>query len=274
MRPRPSFRNLSRVDERVEVNRLRWDDMAELHIATYNIDSVDAAGRHLLRPFEPEELGPLVGKRVCHLQCHIGDDSFALAHLGAEEVVGADLSKRSIEIASMRARRTGLHDRVRFVQVAVDAAPGVLGTGFDVAYTSWGVLCWLPNLARWAEVVAALLRSGGFVYLAETHPYAKAVREPTCPYGGGEAMFFSGAGDYSDDTAVFEHPDQWEWSHGLGEIISALAGAGLRVDWVHEHPVVGWHLNDHQHLVERHDGMWEAPGCDLPLSFSLRATKP
>jgi SAM-dependent methyltransferase len=248
--------------------------MAELHVDTYAIDDVDGRGDHRLKPFEPEELGPLEGKSVCHLQCHLGGDSFALAHLGAAQVVGVDFSPRSIQIATMRAARLGLADRVRFVAAVVEDAPDVAGTGFDVVYTSWGVLCWLPDIDRWAEVAASLLLPGGFVYLAETHPYAAASRWTGYAYGGAQAHFDDGQGDYTDDEAVFDHPATWEWTHGLGEIITALVGAGLRIEWLHEHPTVSWHLNDRENLVRGPDGMWSAPGSGLPLSFSLRASKP
>ena len=139
-------------------------------------------------------------------------------------------------------------------------------------YTSWGVLCWLPDLDRWAQVVHELLVPGGWLYLAETHPYATALRWSS-PYAGNVAQFNDEHGDYTDAAAQFEHPESWEWSHGLGEIVTALAGAGMRIDWLHEHAESGWHLNDEEHMVKGADGMWSVPGSTLPLSFSLRATR-
>jgi SAM-dependent methyltransferase len=260
------------VDERVATNQRRWDEMAQLHVETYQIDDVDGTGDHRLKPFEPVELGDLAGLRICHLQCHIGGDSFALAHLGAT-VVGVDFSDASIEIARTRASRLGVADRVEFVRATVDDAPAAAGTGFDAVYTSWGVLCWLPDLDRWAGVVRDLLAPGGWLYVAETHPYATAIRWPQYVYGGGGASFDDGQGDYTDADAVFEHPESWEWSHGLGDVVTALAGAGLRVDWLHEHVEVAWHLNDGDHLEQGADGMWRAPGSTLPLAFSLHATR-
>jgi SAM-dependent methyltransferase len=262
------------MDERVATNRNRWDEMAQLHVETYRIDDVDRAGDHRLKPFEPAELGDLRGLRICHLQCHIGGDSFALARLGAEVVVGVDFSATSVEIARARAERVGLADRVTFVCATVHDAPAAAGSEFDAVYASWGVLCWLPDLDRWASVVAQLLVPGGWLYLAETHPYAVAARWPGYVYGGGEASFDEGQGDYTDANAVFEHPESWEWSHGIGDVVTALATAGFRIDWLHEHAECAWHLNDEEHLVQDADDMWRAPGSTLPLSFSLRATRP
>ena len=197
---------------------------------------------------------------------------FALAQLGAAEVVGVDFSPRSIAIARARAERLALADRVRFVEATVDDAARTAGTGFDGVYTSWGVLCWLPDIDAWARTVHDLLEPGGWLYLAETHPYATAARWTSYRYGGAVAMFDDDQGDYTSADAIFEHPESWQWNHAIGEIVTALARQGLRLEWLHEHAEIAWDLRDPS-LVARGDGMWEVPGSTLPLSFSLRATK-
>jgi SAM-dependent methyltransferase len=257
------------VDERLATNQRRWDEMAALHV----VQQHDAEGDHHLRPFEALELGELSGRRVCHLQCHIGSDSLALCRLGAS-VVGVDFSGAAVKAASGLASRRAAADRCRFVQASVDEAPGLLGASFDIVYTSWGVLVWLPDLLSWASSIEALLVPDGFVYLAESHPYAEALRWPEWHYGGAVPHFDDTQGDYTDDQALFDHPESWQWSHGLGEVVTALADAGLRIDFLHEHAVAAWHLNDADHLTLRPDGMYEQPGSSLPLSYSLKASKP
>lgn len=91
--------------------------------------------------------------------------------------------------------------------------------------------------------------------------------------GGATGLYDDGHGDYTDPSARFENPASWEWNHGLGEIVTALVKAGMSIEWLHEHPVIAWHLNDREQLVQRPDGMWEQPDSTLPLSFSLRAIK-
>jgi SAM-dependent methyltransferase len=261
------------VDEKVAVNQRRWDEMSDLHVVTYGIDDVDAVGRFSLKPFEMAELGAIDGARVCHLQCHIGDNSFALIQLGAAGVVGVDFSLRSLEIARARAERLALADRVHLVHATVDEAVAAAGTGFDGLYTSWGVLCWLPDINAWARTVRDLLAPGGWLYVADTHPYARTSRWSNYPYGGSTAIFDDDQGDYTSAEAIFEHPQSWQWNHGIGEIVTALVHCGMRLEWLHEHAEIAWNLGD-ENLVARHDGMWEAPGSTLPLSFSLRASKP
>jgi len=256
----------------MEVNRQRWAEMTRLHLSTYEHLDAEVAGQDSLKPFEVSELGVLGGRRICHLQCHLASDSMSLARRGAT-VVGVDFSSESIEIARSRVAKAELADRVRFVHASVYDAPSVLKDTFDLVYTSWGVLTWLPDIDRWASTVAALLHSGGFLYLAEGHPYAEALRWSRWTYGGATAHFDDSQGDYTDEDARFEHPESWNWSHGLGEVVTAIANAGLPIDFVHEHSVVAWHLNDTEHLRQRPDGMWEDPQATLPLSYSIKATK-
>jgi SAM-dependent methyltransferase len=191
--------------------------------------------------------------------------------LGAT-VVGLDFSEEAIEIARRRAADAGLEAQVSFVCASVDEASERIHGPFDGVYTSWGVLCWMPRLERWASAVAHLLRPGGWLYLAEMHPYATSLRWPGYPYGASTPVFKDDQGDYSDRSAVFEHRQSWEWTHGVGEVVTALAGAGMRIEWLHEHPVVSWHMND-PNLVQRSDGLWHMPESTLPLSFTLRAVK-
>lgn len=258
------------MDERIEANQRRWDEMAALHLSTYNLAAEDQ-GQSGLAPFELSELGDLSGKRICRLQCHLGGDSMVLARHGAT-VVGVDFSRAAVATAQQRAAATGLNDRLSFVLSTVDEAREKVTGDFDVVYTSWGVLSWLPDVNQWARTVVSLLRPGGFLYLAESHPYAEALRWDEGGYGGAVAFFDESQGDYTDDDATFENPASWTWSHGLGETITALADAGLRIAFVHEHPIVVWHLNDADHLVKRADGMFEDPVVNFPLSYSLKAT--
>ena len=257
------------MDERVEVNRRRWEEMAALHETTY----FDGEGRSTTnsRRSSSKSFGDIVGQRVCHLQCHIGGNSIALAHLGAT-VVGVDFSDVALELAAatraatwprrpcavrvLDGRRRDRRDRRRLRRRVHVVGRAVLAPEHrDVG----------PGRAR--------LLAGGWLYVADTHPYAAALRWSDYPYGGGVGVFDEDQGDYTDLDAQFEHPEAWNWNHGIGEIVTALAAAGLRIDWLHEHPTVAWHLGDPEHLVQRADGMWEVPGSTLPLSFSLRATK-
>jgi SAM-dependent methyltransferase len=258
------------MDDRVEVNRRRWEEMTALHERTY-FDGSEAIDDDLVA-FELGELGDIAGQRICHLQCHIGGNTIALARVAAT-VVGVDFSEVALEVARRRVRGARIEDRVHFVCSTVDDAVDAAGGDFDGVYTSWGVLAWLPSIAAWARVVHGLLRPGGWLYVADTHPHAASLRWPIYRYGGSVGIFDDEQGDYTDIDAQFEHPEAWNWNHGLGEIVTALAAAGMRIDFLREHTIAAWDLGDRDHVVQRDDGTWEVPNSTLPLSFSLRATK-
>ncbi|HLK44205.1 MAG TPA: class I SAM-dependent methyltransferase, partial [Thermoleophilia bacterium] len=156
------------VDERLAVNRAMWDARVPVHVASdfYNVEGF-RRGELSIAPFEPAELGDVAGRRLVHLQCHFGLDTLSLARLGAD-VTGVDFSPVALDEARRLADETGL--LARFVEATVDRARDVLDGNFDIVYTSWGVLVWLPDLGGWARTIAGLLRPGGFVYLVDEHP--------------------------------------------------------------------------------------------------------
>lgn len=157
-------------------NLARWDEATPFHAAGsfYDLDGF-RSGRQDVRPFDLEELGAVAGLDLVHLQCHLGTDTLSWARHGAR-VVGLDFSARAVAAARDLARDCGLD--AEFVCANVyDAAAALDGRRFDVVYTGIGALNWLPDLDRWARVVADLVRPGGVLYLVEIHPMVQAVVE-------------------------------------------------------------------------------------------------
>lgn len=256
------------MDERVEANRRAWDERVPIHVGSrfYDVAGWKAGNRsHLVGPFEEAEIGPVAGRRLCHLQCHFGMDTLNFARQGAE-VVGIDFSRPAIEAARALAADVGLD--ATFVLATVEDARAHVEGDFDIVYTSWGALIWLPDLSAWARTIASLLRPGGFVYVADQHPL-------TARYGRSyfdtEPRRDDDTGTYADPGAPTVHNEAYEWLHPLGEIVSVLADAGVRIDLLHEHPVLVW--QNSPDMVQGDDGMWQLPGDPIPQSFSLRATK-
>ena len=165
------------MDEFIAANRLNWDDRAKLHstdtTGMYRIAQV-LAGGDVLHAIEAGEIGDIAGRRLVHLQCHIGLDTISLASRGAI-ATGLDFSAEAIEAARDFAKRAGRD--VRFVQSDIYEAPAALGETYEVAYVTWGAINWLPDIFRWAQVVADVLEPGGFLYLAESHPATLCLEE-------------------------------------------------------------------------------------------------
>jgi SAM-dependent methyltransferase len=207
-------------------------------------------------------------------------DSITWARAGAE-VVGLDFSPDAVATATRLARDVGVADRATFVEASVYDAREVLDGSFDIVYVTWGALIWLPDVERWAAVVASLLAPGGFLYLAEAHPFAGCLHpiegEPgrlhqLDPYGDSTQMEWDEPGTYADPDAPTENTRSFEWAHGLGQIVSAVASAGLRLDFLHERPELVWQM--WPTMEQGDDGCWRQPGTTFPLSFSLKATQP
>jgi 2-polyprenyl-3-methyl-5-hydroxy-6-metoxy-1,4-benzoquinol methylase len=257
------------ADDWFEVNREMWDERVPIHVASrfYDLDSWKAGcTNHLVAPFETAEIGDVAGKRLCHLQCHIGKDTLTFARRGAQ-VTGVDFSGAAIDAA--RALATEIAIDATFVQSSIEDARAHVEGDFDIVYASWGALIWLPDLAAWARTIASLLRPGAFVYVADQHPMTNTYGGP---YFRDEPMRDDSSGTYADLDADTKHNEAYEWQHTMGEIVSVIAGAGLRIDFLREHPLLVW--QNTRDMVHGDDGMWRLPGDPMPLSFSLKATKP
>jgi SAM-dependent methyltransferase len=186
-------------------------------------------------------LPPVAGKRILHLQCHFGADSLTLAQRGAE-VVGLDFSDRAIGAARSLAGELCLTDRASFVLADIyDSLTAVPPPhGFDLVFATWGALCWLPDIARWAEIVAAMLRPGGALYLADGHPAAYVFDDVNssadgrpglfAPYFSREPVVDTDPGDYVDPAARLHNTTTYSWIHPLGEIVTSLIAAGMALD--------------------------------------------
>jgi SAM-dependent methyltransferase len=258
-----------------------WNEWTGVHetSAFYDLEGFKR-GDDRIRPFEREEVGDVAGKDLLHLQCHFGIDTLSWARLGAN-VTGADFSEKAIELARAVAEEIGVP--ARFVHSRIEDLPDALDGEFDIVYTSRGVLGWLEDLDRWAEVIAHFLRPGGFVYIHEGHPAMwmfddeREDRELHVKYPywkREEPLSFPVQGSYADPTADVKAKISFDWAHSLGEVVTALAGAGLRIEWLKEHPFLDWPV---PFLVQAEDRTWvmnpEQEG-EIPLSFSLKASKP
>ena len=265
-------------------NRANWDERVGIHLKApiYEIQSL-RAGRGRLNPIEEAEIGPIEGFRVLHLQCHFGRDSLILASRGAE-VVGLDFSPPAIATARQLAAELGLAGQARFVEADLYDAPGAIPEpgSFDLVYVTWGAINWLPDIRRWASIVAHFLKPGGALHLAEGHPAAlvlddSAPREGAmpgwfAPYFSDGALVIDSPLDYADERARLTNTRTYEWLHPLGAIVTAVVDAGLTLRWLHEHDAVPWRM--FEVLVKCPDGMWRWPDRPwLPLAFSLRAER-
>jgi SAM-dependent methyltransferase len=258
-------------------NRQNWNEVTPIHAASrsYDLDGF-RAGRNALRPIERAEVGDVAGKSLLHLQCHLGDDTLSWARLGAR-VTGVDFSDEALAVAC------GLRDELgidaRFIQANIYDLPKVLDEKFDIVFATYGVLCWLHDIPRWAQIAASYVKPGGFLYLAEFHPTAVSIFEEaegdtfrmTFPYfPQSEPVYCPPGPTYTDGDAV-PTTGTYQWPYSLGQVVTALCDAGLRIEFLHEHPCAACSMMPG--MRKHDDRLWWRETNDLPLMFSTRARK-
>ncbi len=289
------------VTDHLSLNRANWDARADVHVGAggYALDQVEDPGwiSSVVR-FDLPLLGEVAGLDGVHLQCHIGTDTISLARLGAR-MTGLDLSPRSLHHARELAARAGVD--ICYVESDVHGAVDALGAArFDLVYTGIGALCWLPDIRRWARVVADLLRPGGRLFVRDAHPVLNTVvglvvgehhpdREQAGWISGPgqatpalefpyweqrEPLVWRDEKSYTGDGAVAS-PESHEWNHALSEIVMAVLDAGLALEQLVEHDSVPWDALPGL-MVPDEAGEYrlaDRPGR-LPASFTLVARAP
>jgi SAM-dependent methyltransferase len=239
------------VTDWTALNRQHWDERVTPHAASpdYAVERFAADPAYLSQvvTFDLPRLGEIAGLRGVHLQCHIGTDTVSLQRLGAR-MTGLDFSAPAVEQARAFAARLGAD--VDFVQSEVYDALDVLdAAGYDLVFTGIGALCWLPDIRRWAQVVASLLRPGGRLFIREGHPMLWAIGDVRpdnlvcveAPYfESAEPTVWDEPGSYVETEHQFVHTTSADWNHGLGEIITALMDAGMDLTMLVEHDSVPW----------------------------------
>jgi SAM-dependent methyltransferase len=266
---------MSRDFRAEEVNRRHWDEIAPVHGRAYNTAPL-LSGGHLLDPVQVGELGDLTGKRLLHLQCHIGTDTLSLARLGAG-VTGVDISGESLKVARDLSQRTGIP--ARFIETPIFDLPSVLDETFDVVYTSIGVLCWVSDIREWGRLVVRCLEPGGFLYLMDSHPFmhvfddeADGLQVRHTYFAGDAVEWPPDWPDYADPGYISKTPTlEFQWT--ISDIHNALVEAGLRIEFIHEFDFLHWKALPA--MVEGEDGMWRLPEhfARIPLLFSMRAVR-
>lgn len=269
-----------KTEEYLDINKSGWNEVVPIHKKSelYDLENFKK-GKNKLHKLEREELGDVKGKSILHLQCHFGMDSLSLEMLGAE-VTGADYSEEGIKAATEL--RDEMNMKAEFILSDIYSLPEKLNKKFDIVYTSYGVLIWLPDLDKWANVISRFLKDDGFFYIAEVHPTSmifdnsenskeKKILEVAYPYFcKPEPLKFVTEGTYADKNAKTENNVSYEWSHSLSDIFMSLLNAGLKIEFFHEHDFTVW--EQFPWMKKDKEGYFRFEQ-EIPLLFSLKAIK-
>lgn len=265
---------MENYDQLFAANRQGWNLRTEVHKTSefYEVEKWKQGGTSLT-PIELREVGDVRGKSLLHLQCHFGQDTLSWARLGAQ-VTGCDLSDKAIDYA--RQLSDELEIPAKFVCCNVYDLPQHLEGRFDIVFTSYGTIGWLPDLDRWAEVVHHFLKPGGFFYIAEFHPvvwmFDDKMERFQYPYHNSGVIETEQSGTYADRNADINYKE-FGWNHSLSEVVNSLTGQGLRIEFLNEYPYSPFDCFDK--TVQGEDGNYRIRGLEgiIPMVYSIGARK-
>lgn len=252
----------------VALNKQAWDKRTQVHVESkfYDVDGF-LNGKISLNPIELNEVGDVKGKSLLHLQCHFGQDTLSWANLGAR-VTGVDLSSEAINQAGELANK--LNIPAKFICEDIYTFGSTNIEEFDIVFTSYGVLCWLPNLDQWASTVAKSLKVGGQVNIVEFHPFNDLL--------SGYSYFSSDDPDVEDEGTYTENCTGEKstivtWPHSMSEVINALIKAGLVIESFNEFPFSPYNCFDGLETVADKGYQLLLNGKQVPLVYSIKGKK-
>ncbi|HEY6503201.1 MAG TPA: class I SAM-dependent methyltransferase [Chitinophagaceae bacterium] len=279
---------MGQYDQYFEANKELWNQRTTVHkdSAFYDLAGFKS-GNHVLTPTELNEVGDVKGKKMLHLQCHFGMDSLDWTRLGAD-VTGVDLSDEAIREAKQLNEELGL--QAKFICCNVyDLHPlnkssskdfpfgENLKEAFDIVFTSYGVVGWLPDLDKWAEIISYYLKPGGMFYIAEFHPVVWMFDDEFTHikyyYENRELIITENYGTYTDRKANITGKE-YSWNHSISEVLNALIRQGLKIQQFNEFMYSPY--PNFSNTIQGDDGNWRIKGMEgkIPMVYSIRAVKP
>ena len=257
-----------------ETNRESWNNKVASHAASdfYDLEGFKK-GASSLNKYELEALGDVSGKSLLHLQCHFGQDTLSWSRMGAD-CTGIDLSEEGIKLAEKLSCELELE--TKFVCCNVLDVSNHISEKFDIIFSSYGTIGWLPNLEPWAKMIFERLKPNGVFYIVEFHPIAwmfdYTTNPPKLEYGymQKEAIYEEYEGTYADSKSKLISKE-YGWNHSLSEVISSLIKAGLKIELFKEHDASPYDI--FPNLKKDNEGMFVMPNKLYPLIFEIKASK-
>jgi len=237
-------------DKYFEINKATWNQKVDVHVESefYALEAF-MKGESSLKQYELDDIGDASGKSLLHLQCHFGQDTLSWSRMGLD---------------------------AQFICCNVLDTSEFVKDQFDIVYTSYGVIGWLPDLKPWAKMIAERLKPGGIFYMVEFHPivwmfdYLGTKPEMKYGYHQKEVIYEEYQGTYADENANVISKE-YGWNHGLGEIVSSLSEAGLSIHYLKEYDESPYEI--FPGLIQKEKGMFVTEHKLYPLVFTIKATK-
>ncbi len=261
--------------EYIDINREAWNKKTQVHVGSefYGQDAF-LKGKSSLQDIELPLLGDLNGKTVLHLQCHFGQDSLSMARMGAQ-VTGVDFSEVAIDHAVSISKQ--LQVLASFICCDIYKLSEQLDASFDLVFSTYGVIGWLPDIDRWASVVSRYLKPGGRFVFVEFHPvvwmYDNDFEKVAYKYFKDEPIIETETGTYGDKDSSIE-TQSIGWNHGLAEVVNSLLKQSLKLKHFEEFDYSPY--NCFSGMKEGAPGKYfiEKMEQKIPLTYALVFEKP
>ncbi len=257
----------------MEINRQSWNNRTDTHIQSEFYDQAGfLKGKNSLNDIELNLLGKIKGKSILHLQCHFGQDTISLGRLGAD-VTGVDLSDKAIDRAKQIAKDT--NSNAKFICCDVYDLPNHLNEKFDVVFTSYGTIGWLPDLDKWAKIISRFLKPNGQFVFVEFHPvvwmFDDNFDKISFRYFNSGAIIETENGTYADKKADITQ-SYVMWNHGLSEVINSLISNGLEINALDEFDYSPYNCFQNTLEFEPNKFRIEHLNNKIPMVYSVIAT--
>jgi len=255
----------------ISINKESWNKRTDAHLTSdfYDVEGF-LKGKNSLNSIELDLLGDVKNKKILHLQCHFGQDSLSLARMGAK-VTGVDLSDKAIAAGKDLGAKMDLD--VTFIACDLYDLPNHLDDTFDLVFTSYGTIGWLPDLDKWADLIQRYLKPGGHFVMAEFHPvvwmFDDDFKFVKYKYSKAGAIIENEEGTYADKSAAIQQ-DYVSWNHGLAEVFMALISRGIHLQNFYEFDYSPYDCFDH--LVEFESGKYRIKHLDdkIPMVYAIK----
>ncbi len=261
----------------LKINQNLWNKKTDIHFRSkfYDVENF-LKGKNSLKPVELQLLGNIKGKSVLHLQCHFGMDTISLSRLGAT-VTGVDLSNKAIDKAQKLATDVGTN--TKFIQSDVYSLKEKLNQQYDIIFTSYGVIGWLPDMNKWADIISYFLKPGGKFIMVEFHPvvwmFSYDFKSIEFNYFGGEPIIEELEGTYTDLNEKSNIKEKSiSWNHSLSEVMNALHSNNLTLKCFQEYDFSSY--NCFQDMVKVDEDKYQLKGINnkIPMMYSVVYEKP
>ena len=269
-----------KTDKYTSINKKNWNERAGAHFQSkdYRVKEF-LSGKSTLLPLELQELGNVKGKKLLHLQCHFGLDTLSWARKGAI-VTGVDFSDKAIKLANELKKKTNLSST--FICSDIPELPGKLKGKFDIVFASYGVLCWISDLAKWIEIAGSYLKRGGILYIIDGHPFRTALDYDHKRMGD---IFWVECDYFHKKTPnkyVFEYSYvkidkklknkvNYEWQHSMSDIINPIIKNKLKIEFIHEFPFGFFNWG---RMKKMRNAYWKSlHKKSIPMILSIKARK-